>query len=199
MQHIDHHLDFKELKVRPRTSRVVVHHSASADVSAAEVHHWHLAKGWSGIGYHYLIRRNGQIEIGRPAEMIGAHAQGYNEDSIGICLTGNFMKESPAPEQLLALGELIHEMEKLYGTLEINRHQDLAPTNCPGDQFPWEEFMKQLSKNSLNPTPEEWKYTIMNQARQAGLISSEHHPDDPAPKWFVLAVALNIMPTKNFA
>jgi len=195
MPFIDHHLTFKDLKIRPKTSRIVIHHSASADVSAAEIYRWHLANGWSGIGYHYLIRKNGQIELGRPAETIGAHTQGYNEDSIGICLTGNFMQELPTNDQLIALGQLIHEIEKQYGKLEVNRHRELSPTNCPGDRFPWEEFMKQLNENTSNPSPEEWKQTIMNQARKAGLITSGHHPDDPAPKWFVLAIALHTIQT----
>ncbi len=196
MNYLDHHLNFKDLKPRPRTSRVVIHHSASSDVSAAEIHRWHLAKGWSGIAYHYLIRKSGQIELGRPADTIGAHTQGYNQDSIGICLTGNFMQETPAAEQITALRQLIYDIEKQYGNIEINRHRDLAPTSCPGDLFRWEEFMQELNEDSSRPNPEEWKQTIMNQARQTRLISSEHSPDDPAPKWFVLQVALNILQVK---
>lgn len=193
MEYIDNYLTFKELKIRPSTKRIVIHHSASKDVSAAEIHRWHQASGWSGIGYHYVIRKDGQIELGRPVDMIGAHTLGYNEESIGICLTGNFMQESPTPEQLMALRELIQEIKKQYGEIEINRHRDLAQTNCPGDQFEWEEFMKELNENIPGTTPEEWKQAIMSKAREAGLITSDHQPDDPAPKWFVLAVALNVI------
>src|SRR5665647_1150514 len=107
MNLIDTHLEFQNLKPRSRTARIVVHHSASPDVPAAEIHRWHLAQGWSGIGYHYVIRASGAVELGRPAAAVGAHTQGCNEDSLGICLTGDFMQTSPAAAQLLALQQLI--------------------------------------------------------------------------------------------
>lgn len=58
------------------------------DIGAAEITRWHKAKGYFTIGYHYVIRRNGKIENGRPIEQPGAHAQGHNAESIGICMAG---------------------------------------------------------------------------------------------------------------
>jgi N-acetyl-anhydromuramyl-L-alanine amidase AmpD len=181
MDFIDTHLQFQNLTPRTRTTRIVVHHSASPDVPAAEIHRWHLALGWSGIGYHYVIRTSGSIELGRPVAAVGAHTQGCNEDSIGICLTGDFMQAAPAASQLQALQQLISTLQQQYGPLEIFRHRDLNPTSCPGDKFPWDELC-----------PEDWKRQLMDQARTDGFISGEHNPDDPAPKWFVLAVAQNL-------
>jgi len=192
MTFIPANLDFKDLQTRSRTSRIVVHHSASADVSAAEIHRWHRARGWSGIGYHYVIRKNGNIELGRPVDTVGAHTSGYNSTSIGICLTGNFMEETPSAEQLRALVGLIRYLEQQYGQLEINRHQDLSPTACPGDKFPWKQFIQTLNEPPAPPS-DEWKKNIIKQARERGLITADHAPDDPAPKWFVLAVALNLL------
>ena len=74
MRIIETGLQFGGLQARSKTDLIVLHHSASADVSAAEIHGWHRAKGWAGIGYHFVIRKNGSIERGRPQEMIGAHA-----------------------------------------------------------------------------------------------------------------------------
>ena len=77
---------FSNLKRRSSTSMVVLHHSASRDVPAAEIHAWHLAKGWAGIGYHFVIRKNGSIERGRPLEMIGAHVgPGVNGSVSMVC------------------------------------------------------------------------------------------------------------------
>ena len=63
------------------------------DIGAKEIRDWHTAKpprgnGWSDIGYHYVIRRNGLLEYGRPEHKVGAHCRGHNQDSIGICFVG---------------------------------------------------------------------------------------------------------------
>jgi len=192
MQIIDPHLEFKDLTIRRQTSRLVVHHSASQDVPAAEIHQWHLQRGFSGIGYHYLIRADGSVEIGRPVAMEGAHTQGFNSDSIGVCLTGNFMQTSPYGEQVTALIELIMELNLHYGPLEICRHSDLNPTDCPGLYFPWPQFRRELNRQDPKLDQMTWKNTLIKRSQAAGFISGDHHPDDPAPKWFVLAVALNL-------
>lgn len=197
-------LRFGRLLTRGTTRRLIVHHSASPDVPAAVIHGWHLAKGWSGIGYHYVIRAGGTIEAGRPVDKIGAHAgPGVNQDSIGVCLTGNFMTEPPTEEQLLALVRLVDHLEVTYGTmLEVLRHKDVAATDCPGTWFPWPENnwpLERIRTNDNAPgnmlTP--WKNSLIEEATAKRLITGPHHPDDPAPKWFVLAVGLNIIKEIN--
>lgn len=79
-----------------KIKRVVVHCSASSDsldIGFREIDEWHRQRGFlsdSGIscGYHWIIRRTGKVEKGRPESETGAHAQGYNHDSIGICWVG---------------------------------------------------------------------------------------------------------------
>ena len=192
-------LRFGRLLTRSSTRRVIVHHSASPDVSAAVIHGWHLAKGWSGLGYHFVIRADGAIEAGRPIDKIGAHAgPGVNPDSIGICLTGNFMQQPPADQQLQALVRLVDHLEVTYGAmLEVLRHQDVAATDCPGACFPWPENNWPLEQARANEYARDnlapWKKSLMEEAAAQGIITDPHHPDDPAPKWFVLAVGLNIM------
>ena len=135
------------LRKRQATRKVIIHHAASAgDVDAAVVHTWHLANGWSGIGYHYLIRMDGSVERGRPEDAVGAHAKGHNDDSIGICLAGNLDLVPPAPAQMLALVELVRDIQARYGTLNLLRHSDVGSTACPGRHFPWQWFCRQFAE-----------------------------------------------------
>lgn len=174
MEIIETGIVFSNLKRRSTTSMVVLHHSASRDVPVADIHAWHLAKGWAGIGYHFVIRKNGSIERGRPLEMIGAHAGlEVNGHSIGICLTGDFMKEITAAAQIESLIKLLAWLNQTYAAsnpqgLDVKLHREVGATACPGDMFPVEP-------------------------RRIGLIKEEHQPDEPAPKWFVLAVAMHIL------
>ncbi len=66
------------------------------DIGVEEIHQWHQAQGWSGIGYHYVIRRDGSIERGRPINYVGAHAKtnGHNENSIGVSFVGGYTTPS---------------------------------------------------------------------------------------------------------
>lgn len=196
MEIIATNLQFNGLKNRASTSLVILHHSASPDVPAAEIHTWHLARGWAGIGYHFVIRKNGSIERGRPLEAIGAHAgPGVNGNSIGVCLSGNFMNERPTDQQITALVELLVWLNGYYKSdLEVKLHREVMATACPGTLFPGEQI-KSLVAASAGPnrdggSGDDWKKQIITRAREAGLIEEQHHPDDPAPKWFVLAVAL---------
>lgn len=193
-------LIFGTLSPRRNTRRIIIHHSASPDISANTIHGWHLQRGWSGIGYHYLIRQNGSIEAGRPLEMIGAHADPeVNSDSIGICLTGNFMDHAPTSQQIAALIQLVSWLRELYQVnLEIWQHKDVAATECPGELFPWLEFNQALNgpvsnDNEGGNAVEPWKNELMTEAMDKKLITEVHNPDEPAPKWFVLAVGLRIL------
>lgn len=189
MQITKTNLKFSNLTKRTNTNQIIIHHSASADVPAAEIHKWHKNRGFSGIGYHFLIRQDGTIEEGRPLETIGAHAgKEGNPDSIGICLTGNFENYPPKPEQITALVELINYLKNYYQKeLKIIRHKDVQATACPGQYFPWEEL-----KMKITPY-QNWQEKIIKEALEKGLITEYHNPEELAPKWFVLAVGLNIL------
>jgi N-acetylmuramoyl-L-alanine amidase len=85
--------------------------------------------GWDGIGYHAVIKRNGEIERGRPHYWIGAHVKGYNRGSLGICLIG---RDEFTDDQMTALRELLLEWMDLYPLAEIIGHRDLDPhRTCP--------------------------------------------------------------------
>lgn len=91
---------------------------------------------------------------------------------------------------------MIALLQQQYGSLEIKRHLDLNPTDCPGRLFHWEEFCLGLIQLKSKPNPDSWKQDLLYRAYQKGLISGPHHPDEPASKWFVLAVVQKLNPLK---
>ena len=131
-------LAFGQLADREETNLIVIHHvgETDRDVSAAEIHEWHKENGWSGIGYHYVIRKDGTIERGRPRDVIGAHAQGFNSRSIGINIVGDFERAVPVTAQIESASMLIAELCNIYSLCPdaqtIVGHRDLMNTDCPG-------------------------------------------------------------------
>ena len=106
--------------------------------SVAQIDTWHRQRGFHlGIGYHYVVRRNGQIEPGRPEFMIGAHCLNHNAHSIGICYEGGLdIRGQPAdtrtPEQKAALRWLLRQLHRAYPQALIVGHHDLNPQKaCP--------------------------------------------------------------------
>ena len=104
----------------------------------AEVRRWHLDRGWSDIGYHYLIDRDGSIAAGRPLERVGAHVQGHNTGSVGIALFGGkggvadgMFEDSYTPAQDKALRGLIGRLKAVYPITQISGHNEYANKACP--------------------------------------------------------------------
>ena len=126
------------LLVRPKTDMIVIHHVGipDGDTPASAIQRAHLANGWAGIGYHYVIRKNGVIERGRPLAVVGAHAYGENYHTVGINVTGNFDKEVPTDAQMKSLTELVTALCRIYhidpGPATIVGHRDVNSTDCPG-------------------------------------------------------------------
>lgn len=134
------YLKFGPLENRFVTDCIVVHHIGMAnndDVSAETVHQWHLNNGWSGIGYHFLIRKDGTIEEGRPLGTVGAHVYGENRHTVGINLVGNFESAVPTEAQKTAAAHLIASLCTVYQLdpvweSTVKGHCDLNATACPG-------------------------------------------------------------------
>ena len=135
------YLSFRSLTNREQTDVIILHHigNTNADVSAATVHQWHLANGWAGIGYHYLIRKDGTIERGRPRDTVGAHCYGENWHSIGVNIVGNFETNEPTAAQIEAAERLVAVLCRLYGLrpsgATIKGHRDFNATACPGENL----------------------------------------------------------------
>lgn len=122
-----------------KIDKIIVHCSAtrpSQDIGAAEIDTWHKKQGWDGIGYHFVIRRNGQIENGRAVEKIGAHCKGHNADSIGICLVGGIdancrPQNNFTDAQFASLRRLVLELKEKYHIPYIFGHNEFANKACP--------------------------------------------------------------------
>ena len=127
------------LKTREATDMIVLHHTGNPsddDLSAAEIDASHKGQGWTCIGYHYVIRKDGTVEQGRPHWTVGAHAYGENKHTIGIHVCGNFNEAEPTDEQIESLAMLLANLCTDYG-LTIDRdhivgHRELMATACPG-------------------------------------------------------------------
>ena len=114
---------------------IVIHWSASGDVSAKTIDGWHKARGMAEIGYNKVIRKSGQAEMGRAEELVPAHTKNFNQNSLGVCLTGG-LNDSwyPTPEQLFTLNVTLKNWQGKYGitTSQIFFHRDKGQTACPG-------------------------------------------------------------------
>ncbi|MBQ3312672.1 MAG: N-acetylmuramoyl-L-alanine amidase [Prevotella sp.] len=120
---------------------IVIHCSAvrtNQTSSAAQIDTWHRQRGFKlGIGYHYVVRRNGEIEQGRPEWMVGAHCKNHNKYSIGVCYEGglnclDLPADTRTPEQKAALRQLLTELHSRYPKAVIVGHHDLNPMKaCP--------------------------------------------------------------------
>ena len=105
--------------------------------SVEQINEWHLARGWAnGCGYHYVIRRDGAIEKGRPDEMVGAHCLNHNKHSIGICYEGGLdANGNPADTrtdaQKKSMRELLVELKKKHPNAIIVSHNAFSNKACP--------------------------------------------------------------------
>ena len=120
--------------------KIVVHCSATPegrDVSAATIDEWHKARGWSGIGYHFVVALDGNIEYGRDLNKTGAHVKGYNKSSIGICYIGGLdsvsktAKDTRTSEQKESLLDLIKTLKKLHPSAVVHGHNEFSSKACP--------------------------------------------------------------------
>ena len=122
---------------------IIIHCSAvrpDQTSSAAQIDSWHRKDNhWKfGIGYHYVVRRDGSIEPGRPEWQVGAHCLNHNAHSIGVCYEGGLdIRGQPADTrteaQKASLRTLLEELHRRYPKALIVGHRDLDPTKeCPG-------------------------------------------------------------------
>ena len=120
---------------------IVIHCSAvkpDQQSSVAQIDTWHHNRGYKfGVGYHYVIRRDGSIEAGRPEWMVGAHCVNHNKYSIGVCYEGGLdARGQPADTRTAAqkatLRQLLTDLHRRYPRAVIVGHHDLNPQkDCP--------------------------------------------------------------------
>ena len=125
--------------MKRKINKIIIHCSATPptmDVDANTVDRWHKERGWSGIGYHFFIKRDGQIEIGRPLEIQGAHTSGHNKNSIGVCYAGG-VDSKMCPEDNRTSGQiasfllLLRFLKNTFPKAIIHGHRDFSTKACP--------------------------------------------------------------------
>ena len=135
--------------------KITVHTSATkpgANVNAAVIRHWHKnkkPKGWSDIGYHFVIPENGELEIGRPLERMGAHVKGFNKNNIGICLVGGLDdKDKPSftfnKKQMETLRLIIDTLRFRFNipVINVKGHRDYSPDKNKDGVITKDEWLK---------------------------------------------------------
>tara|TARA_R110000772_G_scaffold235704_1_gene347367 strand:- start:489 stop:911 length:423 start_codon:yes stop_codon:yes gene_type:complete len=133
-----------------KINKIIIHCSATPEgreVSVDTIREWHVKeRGWSDIGYHFVISLDGEIQEGRPIERTGAHTKGNNFDSIGICYIGgvdNNLKplDTRTDKQKESLEELLCYLKTLYGSSKIYGHMDFSNKECPSfdakNEYEW--------------------------------------------------------------
>ena len=134
-------------KSKRRINKIIVHCSATPegrDYTVNQIKKDHKEQGWSDIGYHYVIYRDGSIHEGRNVDIIGAHCEGYNSNSIGVCYIGGLenkpnveykklkAKDTRTEAQKKALIELLSKLKKYYPEAKIYGHHDFNKgKDCP--------------------------------------------------------------------
>lgn len=116
-------------------NHIVVHCTATIehqDIDAKVIDRWHKQRGWAGIGYHYVVKLNGDIELGRPENKRGAHVKGFNHKSIGVVYVGGLdanlaPKDTRTHAQKKALLTLLKQLKSKYKTAKISGHRDFSP------------------------------------------------------------------------
>ena len=119
---------------------IIIHCSATPEgknFTVADIKKWHLARGFSDIGYHYVIYLDGSINKGRDESKVGAHCEGHNSNSIGVCYIGGLTidgikpKDTRTEAQKKSLISLLKELKCKYPQAKIYPHYKYANKACP--------------------------------------------------------------------
>lgn len=139
---------------RQRTDFIVFHCSAtkpSQHIGKEQIEEWHLSRGFSSIGYHFVITRAGDLQLGRPLEEIGAHVQGFNANSVGICMVGGLdergleLVNAPqmfTPDQWATAHDLVAMLRHVYPSAKIKGHRDFSPDTNKDGRIEQREWLK---------------------------------------------------------
>lgn len=168
--------------IRPRTDYIVVHCSATPSTwegGAADIDGWHRKQGWDGIGYHFVIRRDGRIEVGEDLKKVGAHVQGWNSVSVGICMVGGADSKGRGENnftdaQWLSLKRQVQTLRLTYPEAKLVGHRDLSPDKNGDGVIRKNEWMKECPSFSVT----DWERCGMEPLRE----NEDNIGDVPVPK-----------------
>ncbi len=150
-------LSFGSMSYGNNPNEIDLHHAEASSCSVYDVHSWHKGNGWAGIGYHYFVRKNGEIWKGRPDNAIGAHVAGHNTNTLGICAEGSYMRETMPQAQKNAIIELGRYLCNKYGIKKVYGHREVGSSNCPGTNYPLVEIKNTILNNKPIQKEEEKK------------------------------------------
>jgi N-acetylmuramoyl-L-alanine amidase len=136
---------------------VIIHHSATEDgkvLNLPAIRTAHKRLGFLDVGYHAIIEEvdlGYEALYGRPLCIFGAHTKGHNDDSLGICLVGNFSILPPPHAQLLIAGRVVAQLCRVFSIplTEIYPHSKFNATECPGIRFNMDEFISKYVRLAL--------------------------------------------------
>ncbi|WP_051585994.1 N-acetylmuramoyl-L-alanine amidase [Caldanaerobius polysaccharolyticus] len=188
---------------------IVVHHSATSSGNVEIFRREHKARGWADVGYHYVITNgnggpDGEVQAGRPLQMVGAHALGANQVSIGICLVGNFMETQPTDKQWKSLVNLCRSLmtrfnipvDHVIGHKEVPSHFNVNyATDCPGKNFSISNLRKELSAKNPDYVGH-WAEKAIKEVLDLGIMhgyaDGSFRPDQPATRAELAVTVLNL-------
>lgn len=122
-----------------KINAIIVHSTATPagrDVTVDEIRAWHRARGFSDIGYHFIVYRDGSVMPGRPIARPGAHCLNHNANTIGVCYVGGVSADGLTPcdtrtaAQGIALRALLSTLVHVFNC-KVFGHRDFARTDCP--------------------------------------------------------------------
>ena len=124
-------------------NKIIVHCSATPEgkaFSVADIRRWHLQRGFSDIGYHFVVYLDGSVHVGRPLHKSGAHCIGQNKNSVGVCYIGGLAADGITPAdtrteaQKVALQKLLADLKLRYPKALVLGHCELdyRKPHCPG-------------------------------------------------------------------
>ena len=194
------------LSMRSSTTHIVLHHAAAKTCTAAQVDAWHKNNGWSGIGYHYFVRKNGEIYRGRPEYATGAHVSGNNSYTIGICAEGDYSIETSMPTaQKAAIIELIKDIKTRYPNTKVVGHKEIGSSDCPGKYYPLEYF-KYYNYNrkeettvakTLKDISGHYAEKHIQKLLDCGIVNGDdngnYRPNDPITRADAAIIAANVL------
>lgn len=171
-----------DLNLTNEPKSLVLHHieasRPNSTIPVTDIHQWHLANGWAGIGYHFYITKTGKIYRGRPENAIGAHAKDFNRDSLGIAVEGRYESESMPLAQREAVEKLGKYLRKKYNINTIKGHGELMPTSCPGKNYPLNGIRNNILAYPIYPEPDA---PIIND--KLAIQYESHVQDEGWQKW----------------
>ena len=131
-----------------KIDKIIVHCSDALVSTTEDIRRWHKEKGWSDIGYHFVIEKDGKIHNGRDLDIFGSHCVGQNTDSIGICICGKDLRDMNIG-QFVSLRELIQSIKTVFGPMDVYGHRTLDKQGKTCPNFDVNKLHELIANNAI--------------------------------------------------